>query len=52
MGDRIAEMPVDLPVLYFTIETQARVQQVLELFCAEKPFDGAFTRGLYYKGTN
>ncbi len=52
MGDRIAEMPIDLPVLYFTIETQARVRQVLELFRAGKPFDGAFTRGLYYKGTN
>lgn len=52
MGDRISEMPVELPMLYFTIETKSRVQQVLELFCSEKPFDGTFTRGLYYKGTN
>ena len=43
---------VELPLLYFTIETAARVREVLALVREGLPFDGPFTRGLYYKGTN
>ena len=31
MGDRLKELPVELPLLYFTIETAARVWEVLAL---------------------
>ena len=46
------QLPVELPLLYFTIETAARVREVLALVREGLPFDGPFTRGLYYKGTN
>lgn len=52
VGDRLKELPVELPLLYFTIETAARVREVLALVREGLPFDGPFTRGLYYKGTN
>lgn len=51
MGDKPGALPVEWELLYFTGESADRVQQVLELFCAHAPFDGAFTRGLYFKGT-
>ena len=50
-GDRRAALPVKVPLLYFTIETQQRAGEVLALFEAGRPFDGPFTRGLYEKGT-
>ena len=52
LGERLKELPVELPLLYFTIETAARVREVLALVREGLPFDGPFTRGLYYKGTN
>lgn len=52
MGDRLSELPVELPLLYFTIGTAARTREVLALAQDGLPFDGTFTRGLYYKGTN
>ena len=51
MGDRLKELPVELPLLYFTIETAARVREVLALVREGLPFDGPFTRGLYYMVT-
>ena len=48
MGDRLAEMPVDCAVAAFTLETPARVAQILERLLARQGFDGEFTRGLYY----
>ena len=51
MGDKPGALPVEWELLYFTLESADRVQQVLELFCAHRPLDGAFTRGLYFKGT-
>lgn len=51
-GDRRTALPVTMPLLYFTIETQQRVSEVLALFEAGRPFDGPFTRGLYEKGTS
>lgn len=51
MGDRMQEIPAHNALLYFTTETAQRAQAVLEMFIKKQPFDGAFTRGLYYKGT-
>ena len=51
MGDKPGALPVEWEVLYFTTEEPERVRQVLDLFCSRRPFDGAFTRGLYFKGT-
>ena len=48
MGERLSEMPVDVAVAAFTIETPARVSQILALLLDARPFDNEFTRGLYY----
>lgn len=48
MGDRLRELPADTAVAAFTLETPARCARVLELLLAQQPFDGEFTRGLYY----
>ena len=48
MGDRLRELPVDLAVAAFTIESKARAAQILAALRAGKPFDADFTRGLYY----
>lgn len=51
MGERTAEIPADTALLYFTSETRERCAEVTEMFVRRRAFDGAFTRGLYYKGT-
>ena len=48
MGDRLTEMPVDLAVAAFTLEPADRVEEVLTHLFHQQPFDGEFTRGLYY----
>ena len=48
MGDRMSELPVDLAVAAFTLETADRAAQVLNLLLQNQPFDGEFTRGLSY----
>lgn len=48
LGDRQDECACDLLTLYFTWETPERVRAVTEMFRAGAPFDGRFTRGLYY----
>ena len=48
MGDRLTEMPVDLAVAAFTLEPADRVEEVLTRLFHQQPFDGEFTRGLYY----
>ena len=48
-ADRTREIPADLLMLYFTIETPQRVEQVLELALGARPFDGPLTRGLLFK---
>ena len=48
MGDRLRELPVDWAVAAFTIESKARAAQILAALQAARPFDGDFTRGLYY----
>ncbi len=52
MGDKIRELCADWAVLYFSIETKREAELVLRQFLQGEPFDGAFTRGLYFKGTN
>lgn len=51
-GDRRGALPATLPLLYFTLETPRRAAEVLALFCAARPFNSPFTRGLYEKGTS
>ena len=51
MGDKPGSLPVDFGVVYFTVEDPRRTQKVLELMEVRAPFDGEFTRGLYFKGT-
>lgn len=48
LGDRQDEADSDLLTLYFTWENPERVRAVTEMFRAGQPFDGRFTRGLYY----
>lgn len=52
MGERLGEMPVNTALAWFTLEDTPCAARVLELLAAGAPFDGEFTRGLYYKGTN
>lgn len=51
MGDKQNELPAEILLLAFTIETQAQAGAVLSQFLSRRSFDGAFTRGLYFKGT-
>ena len=48
MGERLSEMPVDVAVAAFTIETPARVSRSLALLLDARPVDNEFTRWLYY----
>jgi putative protease len=52
MGDKADQMPTDYLTLYFTLETQQEAAQAIRRFCAGAPWEDAFTRGLYFKGTN
>ena len=52
MGDRQNEIPADIALLHFTIETKAETEKIVADFIAARPQEGDFTRGLYYKGTN
>lgn len=52
MGDKPAALAADAGLAYFTIESAARAGAVLRLLAAQAPFDGDFTRGLYFKGTS
>ena len=52
MGDKPDALAVDYGVAYFTLETQAEAAQVLDKIRRGESFEGEFTRGLYFKGTN
>ena len=52
MGDKPEALAVDYGVAYFTIESQTEAAAVLKKLKAGEPFEGEFTRGLYFKGTN
>lgn len=51
LGDKREDVRnLDYALLYFTTESREEVGRVIADFAAKKPFDGEFTRGLYYKG--
>ena len=52
MGDKPGALTVDYGVAYFTLETREEAAQILDLIRTHAPFEGDFTRGLYFKGTN
>ena len=52
MGDKPGALAVDCGVVYFTLESREEAAQILEMIRTHAPFEGDFTRGLYFKGTN
>ena len=52
MGDKPGALTVDYGVAYFTLESREEAAQILDMIRAHAPFEGDFTRGLYFKGTN
>ena len=52
MGDKPGALTVDYGVAYFTLETREEAAQILDMIRTHAPFEGDFTRGLYFKGTN
>ena len=52
MGDKPGALTVDYGVAYFTLESREEAAKILEMIRTHAPFEGAFTRGLYFKGTN
>ena len=52
MGDKPGALTVDYGVAYFTLESREEAAKVLEMIRTHAPFEGDFTRGLYFKGTN
>ena len=52
MGDKPGALAVDYGVAYFTLESREEAAQVLDSIRIHAPFEGEFTRGLYFKGTN
>ena len=52
MGDKPGALAVDYGVAYFTLESREEAAKVLEMIRTHAPFEGEFTRGLYFKGTN
>lgn len=52
MGDKPGALAVDYGVAYFTLESREEAAQVLDSIRTHASFEGDFTRGLYFKGTN
>ena len=52
MGDKPGALAVDYGVAYFTLETREEAERILDMIHTHAPFEGDFTRGLYFKGTN
>ena len=52
MGDKPGALAVDYGVAYFTLESREEAAQILGSIRTHAPFEGDFTRGLYFKGTN
>ena len=52
MGDKPGALTVDYSVAYFTLESREEAAKILEMIRTHAPFEGDFTRGLYFKGTN
>ena len=52
MSDKPGALAVDYGVAYFTLESREEAAQILGMISTHAPFEGEFTRGLYFKGTN
>ena len=52
MGDKPGALTVDYGVAYFTLESREEAAKILEMIRTHAPFEGDFTRGLYFKSTN
>ena len=52
MGDKPGALTVDYGVAYFTQESREEAAAILDNIRVHAPFEGDFTRGLYFKGTN
>ena len=52
MGDKPGALTVDYGVAYFTLESREEAAQILDMIRTHAPFEGDFTRGLYFRGTN
>ena len=52
MGDKPGALTVDYGVAYFTLESRDEAAEILEMIRTHALFEGDFTRGLYFKGTN
>ena len=52
MGDKPGALTVDYGVAYFTLESREEAARILDMIRTHAPFEGDFTRGLYFKGTN
>ena len=52
MGDKPGALTVDYGVAYFTLESREEAAKILGMIRTHAPFEGDFTRGLYFKGTN
>ena len=52
MGDKPGALTVDYGVAYFTLESRDEAAKILDMIRTHAPFEGDFTRGLYFKGTN
>ena len=52
MGDKPGALTVDYGVAYFTLESREEAAAILDSIRVHAPFEGEFTRGLYFKGTN
>ena len=52
MGDKPGALTVDYGVAYFTLESREEAAKILEMIRTHAPFEGDFTCGLYFKGTN
>ena len=52
MGDKPGALTVDYGVAYFTLESREEAAAILDNLRVHAPFEGDFTRSLYFKGTN
>ena len=52
IGDKPGALTVDYGVAYFTLESREEAAAILDSIRQHAPFEGEFTRGLYFKGTN
>ena len=52
MGDKPGALTVVYGMAYFTLESREEAAQILDMIRTHAPFEGDFTRGLYFKGTN